>query len=314
MSDGVLVAGASGQLGPAVLRALEARGWQTIALARRPLDTEFPAQRTAVTVAGDWTVDVLTQALEGLKPCAVISLVGAGVDPTTRQAEHLEAVNVDLTRRLAELAGVLGASAFINIGSGSEYLPVDAEQLDESAAENTSDPYGRSKAEGGHAALEACGELGICGAHVRLFGMFGESERPHRLLPTIVRAHRAGGRAQLSAGLQVRDWLYEHDIAAAVAALAAAALSGRIETGVYNLGSGQGHSVRRFAEMVAEALGSPPDLLEFGALGLRPGEGERIVADASRLRAATGWRPHYDLRAGLSEAIARMTHQMARTG
>jgi GDP-4-dehydro-6-deoxy-D-mannose reductase len=296
------------------MRALEAEGWRTIALVRRPFDTQTWAQGTAITVPGEWTIDVLVQAIERLRPRAVINLVGAGVDPATRQPEQLEAVNVGLARRLAELAGAVGAGAFINIGSGTEYLPVDTERLDETAAENTADPYGRSKAKGGHAALEACRKLGICGAHLRLFGMFGESERPHRLLPTIVRAHCAGGRAQLSAGFQVRDWLYERDIGSALAALLAAALSGRIETGIYNLGSGQGHSVRRFAEMVAEVLGARPDFLEFGALGLRPGEGVRLVADASRFRAATGWRPDYDLRVGLSEAIARMTQQMARTG
>lgn len=303
MPESVLIAGASGQLGPAIVRAFVAAGWRVLTLQRR---AEPSPGAQPVVLPGDWTHEALAAATDGLSVDVVVNLVGAGVDPGTRQPERLEAVNVELTSRLAVLAGRLGARAFINLGSGSEYLPSQAPALDEAAPENLADPYGRTKAEGGRKALAVCESLGVAGAHVRLFGMYGESERAHRLLPTIVRAHRQGARAKLSAGFQVRDWLYERDIGEALVRLAQALVVQRAPSGVYNLGSGAGNTVRSFAEQAAGLLGAAPDLLEFGAVGLREGEGSRLVADISKLREATGWVPREDLRSGMERAIANM--------
>ncbi|MEP9351303.1 NAD(P)-dependent oxidoreductase [Xanthobacter sp. KR7-225] len=303
MPESVLIAGASGQLGPAVARAFAEAGWRVHTLQRR---LGAPAGADAIVLPQDWTAAALAAAAGGLTVDVVVNLVGAGVDPGTRQPERLEAVNVDLAERLAGFAGGLGARAFVNLGSGSEYLPSEASALDEAAAENAAEAYARTKAEGGRRALATCARLGIVGAHVRLFGMYGESERGHRLLPTIVRAHREGGRAKLSAGFQVRDWLYERDVGEATARLAGALVAGSAPSGVYNLGAGAGNTVRRFAQLAAELLGGAPDLLEFGAVGLRDGEGNRLVADISKLRAATGWMPRDDLRSGLARAIAQM--------
>jgi dolichol-phosphate mannosyltransferase len=308
MPESVLIAGTSGQLGPAVARAFVDAGWRVVSLQRRGC---APAGTQAMMLPDDWSGEALAAATRGLKVDAVINLVGAGVDPGTRAPDHLAAVNVALARRLAELAGQLGARAFVNLGSGSEYRPSDAQALDEGAAENDAEPYARTKAEGGRRALAACADAGVAAAHVRLFGMYGESERGHRLLPTIVRAHQEGGRAKLSAGAQVRDWLYEQDVGEALVRLAQALLDGRASSGLYNLGSGAGTTVRSFAQIAAELLGGEPDLLEFGAVGLRDGEGNRLVADTAKLRAATGWTPRHDLRAGLSRAIAQMQHPVS---
>ncbi|QIB32699.1 NAD-dependent epimerase/dehydratase family protein [Ancylobacter pratisalsi] len=311
MSNRVLIAGASGQLGPSVTRAFRDAGWHVSTLQRRPCETDGDAN---ITLAGEWTGKALAQATAGVAAEVVVNLVGAGVDPGTRQPAALEAVNVALAGRLADLAARVGARAFITLGSGAEYQPSSQARLREEAAVNAADPYGRSKAEGGRQALARCAAHGIAGAHLRLFGMYGESERPHRLLPTIVRAQREGGRARLSAGLQQRDWLYERDIGEAVLELARALLAGRAEAGVYNLGSGHANTVRRFAEIAAEALGAGPDLLEFGAVGLREGEADRLVADTSRLRAATGWSPREDLHSGIARAIATMVRNGSGTG
>lgn len=300
MPESVLIAGASGQLGPAVARAFVDAGWRVLALQRR---AGAPAGAQAIVLPEDWSSEALAAATTGLKVDAVVSLVGAGVDPGTRQPERLDAVNIGLTARLGALAGRLGARAFVNLGSGSEYQPCEAQALDESAAENADEPYAVTKAEGGRRVLAACADAGVAAAHVRLFGMYGENERGHRLLPTIVHAHAEGRRAKLSAGFQVRDWLYERDVGEAVARLAAALAAGRAPSGVYNLGSGVGNTVRGFAQLAAELLGGGPDLLEFGAVGLRDGEGNRLVADISKLRAATGWTPRDDLRSGLARAI-----------
>lgn len=303
MPRNVLIAGVSGQLGPCIARAFVEEGWHVWALTRRE---GVPPQVQPIHLPGDWTDAALDAATTGCRVDVLVNLVGAGVDPGTRAPELLQMVNVELVSRLAQLAGRLRAKVFINLGSGSEYVPTCSGALTEADALNVAEPYAVTKAEGGRRALSYCAENSVAAAHIRLFGMYGPNERAHRLLPTIVTAFREGRHARLSAGFQVRDWLHEEDIGAAVVHLAIALASGKAEAGIYNLGSGEGHTVREFAEFATAFLRSGPDLLEFGAIGLRPGEGNWLVADTTKVRTATSWFPRHDLRSGIARAISDM--------
>ena len=121
---------------------------------------------------------------------------------------------------------------------------------------------------------------------VRLFGVTGPGEAPHRLLPSLVAGWRERLPIPLSDGMQVRDVLHVDDVAAALLHVARApALFGH----AVNVGRGHGGSVRWMAEHAARRLDCE-DLLRFGVLPRREGEPAELVADASRLL-ATGWSP-----------------------
>jgi GDP-4-dehydro-6-deoxy-D-mannose reductase len=63
---------------------------------------------------------------------------------------------------------------------------------------------------------------------------------------------------------------------------------------VYNVCSGTGVSVREIAERLVAAARRPLRITVDQALE-RPVEVPRLVGDASRLRADTGWSPSYSL-------------------
>ena len=86
----------------------------------------------------------------------------------------------------------------------------------------------------------------------------------------------------------VRDLLDVADVVDAYAAL----LDPRVPAGVYNVASGIGVPVRRFVEVLAAHAGVEP-VLEVDPERWRPTG--RSVGVASRLRAATGWRPERPL-------------------
>jgi UDP-glucose 4-epimerase len=63
------------------------------------------------------------------------------------------------------------------------------------------------------------------------------------------------------------------------------------ESAAYNLGNGQGFSVREVID-TARAVTGRDIPVNYGAR--RPGDPARLVADARLARAELGWEPHYN--------------------
>ena len=67
----------------------------------------------------------------------------------------------------------------------------------------------------------------------------------------------------------------------------------RIEAGKvnrYNLGNGEGHSVRQVLDAVGRAAGKP---VPAQVTPRRPGDPAVLVADSRKARAELGWKPKY---------------------
>ena len=57
---------------------------------------------------------------------------------------------------------------------------------------------------------------------------------------------------------------------------------------------------------IAQAIGrrlDKPDLIALGAQPYAPQDPMRVVADITKLQTETGWRPRFDLDAGLAKTI-----------
>ncbi|WP_117237068.1 NAD-dependent epimerase/dehydratase family protein [Thermus sediminis] len=91
----------------------------------------------------------------------------------------------------------------------------------------------------------------------------------------------------------VRDYIYVGDVAEAHAL----ALKGL--EGVYNVGTGEGHTTLEVLEAVAEAAGRTPEVRPAPP---RPGDLERSVLSPLRLM-AHGWRPRVGFREGIRRTV-----------
>ena len=181
----------------------------------------------------------------------------------------------------------------------SEYGPVvKAERIRESHPLDASDLYGASKAAGGRWGAALARSLGLPFQWVRLFGVFGPGEAPHRLLPYLHERLSRGERVDLTSGLQWRDLLHVEDAAKGLLRAAEIALEGRL--GPFNLCTGEPVTVRAMAEEVARQMGAPADLLDFGARAHRADEQMWMVGDGSLLAHAGGFRHSI----GLSDGVA----------
>lgn len=126
----------------------------------------------------------------------------------------------------------------------------------------------------------------------------GESHDPEtHLIPLILDA-AAGSRPAIAVygddydtpdGTCIRDYIHVTDLAQAHVLALQALLQGA-GSAAYNLGNGQGYSVRQVIDCAARITARPIPV-EVGAR--RPGDPPKLVGDAQRIRRDLGWQPQY---------------------
>jgi UDP-glucose 4-epimerase len=89
-------------------------------------------------------------------------------------------------------------------------------------------------------------------------------------------------------GTCVRDYIHINDLASAHV-LALQALDER-QSMTYNLGNGQGYSVRQVIDVARTVTGHPVPAVETPR---RPGDGPVLVASAEKINDELGWQPRY---------------------
>ena len=134
---------------------------------------------------------------------------------------------------------------------------------------------------------------------LRLSNPYGERQSPLRALGALtVFLHRTLKRQSVEVwgdGSVTRDFIYVGDVANAVYLATVKAISG-----VFNVGTGAGLTLRDILSQIAVAAGQEPTV---SWLPSRSFDVPRIVLDSGKLRAATNWR----VVTGFEEGVARTT-------
>ncbi|HJR08218.1 MAG TPA: NAD-dependent epimerase/dehydratase family protein [Pyrinomonadaceae bacterium] len=104
-------------------------------------------------------------------------------------------------------------------------------------------------------------------------------------------------------GEQTRDFSFVEDIARANLL---AATTDKLDGLPANVGSGEATSIRRVAQLLADALNVPLDTVAHGEF--RPGEMRHLISDTTRIRAA-GYEPQVDLAMGIRRYIEWIARQ-----
>ena len=299
----ILITGATGMVGRNLVRWLQANVNPAPALTafgRRALDMADVEN----IVPQDFAVGSLHTALAGRAFDIVIHLAAAGVNPGERDPELLKTTNTDLPPHIVELAAYHKAQAVVIAGSSAEYrAPSDSEKLTEHSPPESEKIYGATKAAGSRQALRLADEIDIPTGIARIFNVYGPGEASHRLLPSLLTKLKQGQPVPLSPGTQIRDFIYVDDICAGIWQMAQELSHRRIASAAYNLCTGIGHSVADFSKTLAQQGSFDPALLQFGALPMRPDDIAYLVGDPTSLQTATGWKPKFDLTAGIAASI-----------
>jgi len=134
-----------------------------------------------------------------------------------------------------------------------------------------------------------------CGADPQ--GRRGEEHQPEtHLIPLILNAAETGKPVTLFGddyptpdGTCIRDYIHVSDLAAAhIAALKHLLAGGRSDK--FNVGTGQGFSVKQVVEAVERVTGKK---VPFTMGPRREGDPPELVADSTRLQTVLGWKPKF---------------------
>ncbi|MDQ2900200.1 MAG: NAD-dependent epimerase/dehydratase family protein [Acidobacteriota bacterium] len=272
----ILITGASGFIGPHLLRRL--------------------APEDPVTCAA---LSNLEPLFESHRFTHVYHLAAAGVRAESERAQPCVSCNTLGTFELARMAVRFGVERFVFVGSGFEYRP-QATPTDESAPLQASNLYGASKAAGWMLLDYLRREEGLPLVTVRPFAVYGPGEHPSKLIPYVLARARERKPIRLGGGEQIRDYLHVDDV---IDALIAAGNRPEAVGRVYNLGGGAANalSVRVIVHRILDLVEAPVSLCEFGA-ALRPRtDPAYLVANPARAAAELQWRARVTLDAGLRD-------------
>ncbi|WP_433758786.1 NAD-dependent epimerase/dehydratase family protein [Nocardia sp. CA-135398] len=277
----VLVTGAAGYLGRAVVAALAAAGHDTVAMVRS--EQSIIAHADEIRVADLLDSDALRRAVDGVD--AVCHLAGL-----TRVRESMAdplryfGVNTVGTIALLDAMSTAEVPRLVFASTGAIYGDVSGRSIAEELPDNPPHPYASSKL-----AAESVVEAHDAAAVVlRLFNLAGGCDPdPTRLIPRVVSAAARNEPLEVNGdGSSVRDYVHVSDAANAfVAALEHLPSPGTTER--YVIGSGQGASVRQVVAAVEEVSGRRLALIHRPAVP----EPSSLVADPAKATNQLGWVP-----------------------
>jgi UDP-glucose 4-epimerase len=178
--------------------------------------------------------------------------------------------------------------------------------IDEDHPKTPSSPYGRSKWMVEQMLADYEQAYGLRHTCLRYFNaagadpsaMLGERHDPEtHLIPLALQAASGNGASirvfgtdyDTPDGTCIRDYVHVTDLCRAHLLALQQLMSGG-ESGAYNLGNGNGYSVKEVIETARQITGRKLAVVEAGR---RDGDPARLVADSTRARRELGWRPRY---------------------
>jgi nucleoside-diphosphate-sugar epimerase len=245
MAEPVLLTGATGFVGRAVLAELVTRGIPVHAVSRRPR----PPQPGVVWHEADLLAADGRERL--IAACPARRLVHCAWDVEhgvfwTSPANALwHEASLDLARRLMARSG----KRIFALGTCAEYDALAAGPWNETRPVAPATPYGQAKASLHIALSELCGDALTW---ARLFHLYGPGEDRRRLIPALTDALRAGRTFRVRSSGLLRDMASTAHVARCLVGLLEAGAKGD-----FDVGSGQPRTLGALARIVALALGLP---------------------------------------------------------
>jgi UDP-glucose 4-epimerase len=194
------------------------------------------------------------------------------------------------------------------------YGQPDEVPIREDAPPRPANAYGASKLAVDGMIGDFCLAHGLGAVSLRYFnvagaaGDAGEDHEPEtHLIPNVLRTAQ-GRNPQVEIfgtdyptpdGTAIRDYIHITDLSAAHLLALDAATAG--EHRIYNLGTGNGYSVREVIEATRQVTSAELPVVERDR---RPGDPPRLVAGAEKIRTELGWVPERDLTQMVADAWA----------
>ena len=241
----------------------------------------------------------LVQAMQGVD--AVIHLAAKkAVEESVKNPLKYYENNVGGTLNLLAAMSIKGVKKIVFSSSAAVYSPNDKDAVEESDPTVPLSPYGATKLLSEELISTVGGAERISHISLRYFNVvgsaipeFGDNSKDN-LVPKVFQALKVGKRPEIYGtdyptpdGTCIRDYIHVQDLATAHVAALKKTETGFV-SGIYNVGSGQGYSVREMMNQISSTIGRDVNPQESPA---RAGDSPKLIASISRIEKELGWKP-----------------------
>lgn len=156
--------------------------------------------------------------------------------------------------------------------------------------------YGKSKSALYEVAETYCEQNGIDFKWARIFNLYGQYERPERLMPYVITSMLKGEDVKVSVCTKYQDYLHVEDVADALVAFFASDIKGAL-----NICSGEPVRLKTIVEKLRSLTCFRGKVL-YGAIP-SSFEDPIVVGNNERLSQKLGWEPKHTLDTGLAHCV-----------
>ncbi len=322
-----LLTGGAGYIGSHIVRAFQQADTEVVVLDNLATGFRSYVPDGVPFVEGSVTDSATVgAALDGHDITGVVHLAGLKyAGESVREPLRFYRENVTGMQVLLEAITERGIDRVVLSSSASWYGTPDAEVVTEDVPARPESPYGQTKAASEWLLRSvAVAQPSLRQTSLRYFNVVGSGtpeladHSPHNLFPKVLRAISAGVRPMLNGtdyptadGTCVRDYVHVTDLAEAHVQAARHLDAGGECAPAYNVGRGEGSSVREVFDTMRRVTGID---FEVDVVPRRPGDPARIVGAVDLIAAELGWRAQHGLEDMVASAWAAWQHQLAAHG
>ncbi|PSO79724.1 MAG: UDP-glucose 4-epimerase GalE [Cyanobacteria bacterium QS_4_48_99] len=306
----ILVTGGAGYIGSHAVLALQRRGYEVIVLDNLVYGHRDIAEKVLKVelVVGDISDRSLLDDLFATRNIAAVmhfsayAYVGESVSDPAKYYRN----NVVGTLTLLEAMAAASVQKFVFSSTCATYGMPETIPIPENHPQNPINPYGATKLMVEQILKDFEAAYGLKSVSFRYFnaagadptGLIGEDHHPETHLIPLILLAALGKRDSISIfgtdyptrdGTCIRDYIHVTDIAQAHVLGLEYLLQGG-ETEIFNLGNGNGFSVR---EMIATAQAVTGREIPVALGDRRPGDPPSLVGSSEKARKSLGWHPQY---------------------
>lgn len=322
----ILVTGATGAVGPLVVKSFHAAGYSIRTLSIDPPPVGIWPDDIDTRIGDITDASTVQAAMEGVESVVHLAALLHIVNPPPALEEKYKRINVGGTETVVDAAVRAGIRRVVFFSTIAVYGQSDGRILTEDAPPRPDTFYARTKRDAEEIVLEAKRAAGgRLGTVLRLGAVYGGRIKGNyqRLVQSLAR----GRFVPVGNGANRRTLIYDKDVAcAAVLAASHDAAAGKI----FNVTDGRFHTMTEITGTICDALGRRPPgfalpvspvrwtagLVEYGAraFGLQSPVTretidkytEDIAVDSRRIQTELGFVPRYDLSVGWKETVEEM--------
>ncbi len=209
--------------------------------------------------------------------------------------------NVLGTQTLLEASRRHQVRKFVMVSTDEVYGSLqlgNSDQFTESTPLKPNSPYAASKAAADLLTMSYFKTYNLPVCITRCGNNYGPYQYPEKLIPFfILKLLQNEPVPVYGDGLNVRDWIYVADHAAAVVDVLMKSQPGE----VYNIGANNQRNNLEITQLLLSLLGKPQDFVTY--VPDRPGHDRRYALSTQKIREALGWSPKHDFEQALQETV-----------